>query len=255
MNVIGHYTCAAVPSAEVRAGSVLPDLVSLYERKVRPLALLRTWDERGGASAPPGMADLMAGVAFHHAVDARFHAAPVFRESADSIQAALLGASRTPGLKRFLPAHVLTELFLDHLLLRRDPGLASAFYRDLAGAAGVMEAFVAPHPLVEVAGFRAFLGRIVSGRFVDAYASPAGLFQRMNRILLRFGQRELEPAEEDAVAAYWREAADETEARLERFLQAMQAVAPRPVSADSVPEGRTGSAGYWTAGGVPVQLA
>lgn len=227
MNLIGHYTCAAMPAPEVRVGAVLPDLVALYRRKVRPLVLARTWGERE-AEWPAGMGPLLAGVAFHQTVDVHFHRAPVFRTSAEAIQSALLGASRTPGLKRFLPAHVLTELFLDHLLLQRDPDLAEAFYRDLADAAALMETFVARHPLADRTAFRAFLDHIVNGRFVDAYASPGGLLRRMERILLHMGQRALEPAEQEAVVAYWQGAAEETLARLDRFVQAMRLLVPQP---------------------------
>lgn len=256
MNLIGHYACAAMPSPEARAGSVLPDLVALYRRKVRPLALVRAWSEEGAAPERPRVMEaLLAGVAFHYTVDAHFHRAPVFRESADAIQAALLGASRAPGLKRFLPAHVLTELFLDHLLLRRDPGLAEGFYGDLADTAGLLETFVARHPLAEAASYRAFLERIVSGRFVDAYTSRAGLFERMNRILPHLGQRTLGPAEQDAVAAHWRRTAEETEVRLERFVHDMQHLAPRPLPEDTGADGRAAAAGAWGPGTTSVQFA
>jgi len=253
MNLIGHYTCAAVPSPEVRAGAVLPDLAALYRRKVRPLALVRAWSDR--AAQVPGMEALLAGVDFHHRVDARFHRAPVFRRSADAIQAVLLEASRRPGLKRFLPAHVLCELFLDHLLLRRDPGLADAFYRDVEGAVPLLSRFVAAHPEAERGAFETFLARIVEGRFADAYLSNAGIFERMNRILVRFGQRPLEPVEQEAVAAWFERAADETEAELERFLQDMHYLAPQEVLDASAADWRAVAARHWADGRLSVQFA
>jgi hypothetical protein len=253
MNLIGHYTCAAVPSPEVRAGAVLPDLVALHERRVRPLALARAWEARGEPA--PAMAALLAGVAFHQAVDVRFHRAPLFRETAGAIQAALLGASRAPGLKRFLPAHVLCELYLDHLLLRRDPGLAAAFYRDVEGAQGLLADFVAPHPRARPGAFAAFLEHILAVRFVDAYRSHEGIFARMNRILLRFGQRPLEPAEQAAVAAFFTGAEAPTEAALEGFLTDMHQLAPQDVLAPSAADWRAGAARQWAHGRLSVQFA
>jgi len=237
MNLIGHYTCAAVPSPEVRAGAVLPDLVALYHRRVRPLALAKDWQAR--ADGPAGMADLLAGVAFHHEVDVHFHRAPLFRDTAAGIQAALLDASRAPGLKRFLPAHVLCELYLDHLLLRRDPGLGPAFYRDVAALTPLLAAFVSPHPRAEPAGFAAFLERLVADRFVAAYHTHAGILGRMDRILTRFGQRRLEAAEQQAVAAYFSRAEADAERAQGDFLQAMQALAPQPLPGAAT-DGRTG---------------
>jgi hypothetical protein len=253
MNLIGHYTCAAVPSPEVRVGAVLPDLAALYHRKVRPLALARDWQAQ--SARPPGMEALLAGVDFHHAVDVRFHRAPLFLRTADGIQQALLGASRTPGLKRFLPAHVLCELYLDHLLLERDPGLADAFYRDVAGAQALMGAFVERHPLADRAGFRAFLERIVDDRFVDAYRSHEGILRRMQRILARFGQRPLEPAEQAAVAGFFTREAQETEQALASFLPEMHRLAPQDALAACAVDWRQAAARNWAAGRLSLQFA
>jgi hypothetical protein len=255
MNLIGHYTCAAVPSPEVRAGAVLPDLAALYHRKVRPLALVRAWS--GDAAGVPGMEALLAGVAFHHTVDLHFHRAPLFERCTAAIQSALLGASRTPGLKRFLPTHVLCELYLDHLLLRRDPGLAEAFYRDVDGLRELLTTFVARHPHAERAAFDDFLAHIVAAGFVDAYRSHEGILGRMDRILVRFGQRTLEPAERAAVAAWFRAAEAETEPELERFLARMHAHAPPETAGAGAADAqwRLGAAGQWAAGRLSAQFA
>ncbi len=252
MNLIGHFTCAAVPSPPVRAGAVLPDLVALYRRAVRPRALLRAWEQDAAA---PDLAGLRAGVVFHHAVDARFHQSPLFRFCADGIQAALLGASREPGLKRFLPAHVLCELYLDHLLLRRDPGLAAALYRDLAGSLELMTTFVARHPAADAASFRGFVERFVASGFLAAYGSHAGVLGRMNRILPRFGQRRLGAAEQAAVAAWFRDAAGETERRLAPFLQEMHRLAPQEALGPSAADWRAAAAQQWAAGRLSLQFA
>lgn len=255
MNLIGHYTCAAVPSAAVRVGSVLPDLVALYRRKVRPLALARQWREAAGGARDDAFAGLLAGVDFHHAVDVRFHRAPLFESTAGALQEALLDASRTPGLKRFLPAHVLSELYLDHLLLRRDPGLADAFYRDVDGARALLTKFVARHPQADGPSFGAFLERIVDGRFVDAYRSHEGILERMNRILVRFGQRPLEEVEQEAVAAWFASAVGETEQALQAFLHAMHGLAPAAAAGADAPHWRAAAADRWADGRLSPQFA
>ena len=255
MNLIGHYTCAAVPSAAVRVGAVLPDLASLYRRKVRALNLARQWREDPAAREEEEWAALLAGVDFHHAVDVRFHRHRLFERASGALQAALLEASHTPGLKRFLPAHVLSELYLDHLLLRRDPGLADAFYRDLDGARHLLTTFVARHPHAERGSFHAFLDRIVDGRFVDAYDRYDGILERMHRILVRFGQRPLEAAEERAVAAWFAQAAGETEQALEAFLRAMHRLAPQQAAGAEALDWRAAAATRWADGRLSPQFA
>jgi hypothetical protein len=236
MNLIGHYACAAVPSPEVRVGSVLPDLASLYRRKVRALAVARQLRQ-----APPGGPEqeaLLAGVEFHHAVDADFHRAPLFLRGAGAIQATLLEASRAPGLKRFLPAHVLCELYLDHLLLRREPALAEGFYRDIRDTQALLTAFMARHPLADAASFNAFLTGLVDGRFVDGYLSIEGILGRMQRMLVRLGQRPLLACEQEAVTAWFVQAAPETERALTAFVEEAQRGVPRPASVSGAPAWR-----------------
>ncbi len=227
MNLIAHYACAAASPPEVRLGSALPDLVGLYRRKVRPLALLRHWEQEPSVSPP--LRKVAAGVRFHHRVDARFHKEPLFTETAAALQQVLRGASMAPGLKRFLPAHVLCELYLDHLLLRQHPTLADGFYRDLTRGLPVACAFVAPHPQADAASLQAFLEHIVAERFVDAYESVEGLLRRMNRILARYRQRPLGAAEQQAVTDYFAAERTHLAQRLEGFLRLVAPWAPAAV--------------------------
>jgi hypothetical protein len=236
MNLIGHYACAAGSSPEVRVGSVLPDLASLYRRKVRALAVARQL--RREPPGDPAQEALLAGVEFHHAVDVDFHRSPLFLQRTGAIQAALLEASRAPGLKRFLPAHVLCELYLDHLLLRRQPALAEGFYRDVRGTQALLTEFMGRHPLAEAASFNAFLTSLTDGRFVDGYFSIAGVLGRMQRMLVRLGQRPLLECEQEAVTAWFLRAAPETERELMAFVAEAQRRMPRPTSVSGTPAWR-----------------
>lgn len=222
MNLIGHLACAGDAPAAVQAGALLPDLLSLYRRKARPAPLVRHWNEHGPAL--PGAEAVVAGIRFHQHVDRLFHHAPVFQETAGALHAALKGASATPGLKRFLPAHVLTELYLDHLLLREEPAWEHRFYRTLEGESrAVLVPFAAAHPLVHGRTFSEFLDRLVAARFVADYHDAAGILGRMNRVLVRFGQRALEPAEQEAVCRVFDRREQAARAQLWMFLEAARA--------------------------------
>lgn len=234
MNLIGHYCCAQPGSATLRIGSVLPDLASLYRRKVRPHHLDKLWRDR--CATLEGACELLAGMKFHHRVDAEFHKHPLFKETEAALSAALRGASDTPGMKRFLPAHVLTEMFLDHLLLRQTPGIGDAFYGDLQGCAPLLGAFVAEHPQAERETFLGFLNRILVDRFVEDYRSDEGILYRMNRILQYCGQRGLERREEEAVRGVFEARRETIAPELESFVEAW-----RGRLAESLPAAKDGS--------------
>jgi hypothetical protein len=222
MNLIGHLACAGDAPAAVQAGALLPDLLSLYRRKARSAFLVSYWSQHH--KALPGAEAVMAGIHFHQHVDRLFHHAPVFLEIADALQAALKNASTTPGLKRFLPAHVLSELYLDHLLLREEPVWEHRFYRALEGKGRmVLVPFAEAHPLVQKRTFSAFLDRMVAVRFVADYRDATGILDRMNRVLVRFGQRMLESAEREAVLQIFAQREQVSRAQLWMFMETARA--------------------------------
>ena len=231
MNLIGHHLCASAAGRSYRLGAVLPDLLGLYRRRVRPRALAKLWEANpqpegqpqpeGRPPFSPTVSELLGGMDFHHVVDMHFHRAPLFTEVSGDLRRALLRASDTPGLKRFLPAHVLTELLLDHLAMARDPDAADRFHLDLVEGADDMKALVVAHPLAEEESFATFMARVLDDRFVEDYRTVEGILGRMNRILLRFGQRPLETSEQRAVEETFAEASSTMERRLADFIAAM----------------------------------
>ena len=198
MNLLSHFACARHLPPAVQAGSALGDLLPLYRRRVRPLPLAERWSRDPDGAAE--LADVAEGVRFHLRVDSRFHRDPLFLETSGRISRALREASAAPGLKRFFPAHILTEMFLDHLLMDQDPALAGAFY-DLFGGdtRELMTRFASAHPETEPEEFARFLERFVRERFLEGYRDMEGVLRRAQRMLVRFGQRELEPGETAAV--------------------------------------------------------
>jgi len=225
MNLIGHLACAGAAPEAVRVGALLPDLLSLYRRKARPQPLVAHWGAH--AFGLPGADAIVAGISFHHHVDREFHHAPVFEDTAAALQTALRAASDAPGLKRFLPAHILTELFIDHLLLLDRPEWEAEFYGALESQRrALLLPFVSAHPLVHARTFSEFLDRIVGGRFVADYRELEGILERMDRVLVRFGQRALEPAEQQAVAGVFAARAGTVRAQLGTFMAATRSKFP-----------------------------
>ncbi len=240
MNLIGHFACAALRTPEQQLGAVLPDLLGLFSRRPRSSALVKFWEARSPhPPRPPGIGGVIEGIEFHHLVDTHFHRAPLFREHAKALRVRLAGAEEAGGLKRFFAAHVLLELYFDHLLLRGAPELAPAFHgllspairgrsapasggRSAGGQGELLAAFVMPHPQVEGDAFRAFLARMHGQRFADGYRDHAGILYRLNRVLVNQRQREMTEPEERAAVSYLTERAAEMESELLGFVAAMQ---------------------------------
>jgi hypothetical protein len=221
MNLLGHFACARHLTPLEQAGSAMGDLLPLYRRKVRPLALMTHWSREAPPDTPA--ARIAAGVRFHLHVDSRFHRDPLFLETSAALQTALQTASGTPGLKRFFPAHVLTEMFLDHLLMHEDGALTEAFYALFEGhLPGLLADFTAAHPEADRAAFAGFLERFLVDRFLDDYRDVDGMLWRMQRMLRRFGQRALEAREEGAVRDTLRAWGARTRPRVLQFVSAMR---------------------------------
>ncbi|MEE8436051.1 MAG: hypothetical protein V3S64_14795 [bacterium] len=237
MNLIGHYVCASHTPLDVRLGSVLPDLVSIYRRKVRVRWLTGHWESSTGI--PDAYRGLLAGISFHHQVDSHFHKASFFKFASGGIHQKLLAASTSPGLKRFLPAHVLSELFFDHLLIAREPDLPGRFNEDLRRGSATLAAFVGVHPLAEEGSFGEFLERLEAYRIVEDYRELEGIMFRMNRILVHLSQRPLENGEERAVAGFLTENAAWLDAELNAFAASMKdgfKLSPKIAGEQAAPE-------------------
>lgn len=221
MNLIGHLACAREHGAMLQLGAVLPDVLGLFARRPRAHALEKHWRANGGLSRD--MAGVAAGIRFHHYVDARFHAAPLFRDNAVALRKTLQDASREGGLKRFFAAHILLEMFFDRLLLRHAPALSEWFYTLLERERrGMLERFVSRHPDVDGQAFDTYLGRFLEHRFVEDYLHDEGIIHRADRMLLRMRQRPLNEPEVGAAVSYFGREAAQAEAALFRFVALMQ---------------------------------
>lgn len=234
MNVIGHLACARSLPERARLGALLPDVLTIYNRRCKVLPLLKKW-EHATIDHPP-IGEIIDGIRFHLQVDVRFHKLPLFTLGFRGIRDTLSKAGNTPGLKRILPAHVLIELFLDHLLLLEYPHLEGEFYRLLDHHRGAIEELCEEHPKFDSGRFGEFLNRILGGGFLDEYFSIDGLIPRMNRIQSNLGQRPLELGEAAALRDYLTEQVPQVRPALLQFVSAMSDKASLKVAGKANPE-------------------
>ncbi len=191
MNFLAHYVIATrflTPTAPLPAyvvGSALPDLLPLAARRVR---LRPALVEHQPAPTAEDEA-LRAGVLVHLATDAAFHKTRAFAEAQAEVGHIL---AQTPfdgiRVRRFFVAHVLTELALDAVLLRRDPTVADGFYAafaaDYAQVTGWTEAAVGQR----LPDLPAVLARFAASRYLYQYGEDGGVATGLSRLCARARQ-------------------------------------------------------------------
>lgn len=200
MNFVLHHHLGArdLGSPAAGVGAMLPDLWRMADRRVRA---------RGGhAGGDPEIAEVLAGIDHHLAVDRWFHADPVFTEgedeAAERLQAARIEAPRT-----VLFAHVLWELCLDGALLQElglAPVLASLGEGLRAARAGAAKRAAEIHHFGRVtrtdderASFERRMDRIFDelarGPWIDGYRSGSGIAERIGGVRARLGLDPMSP--------------------------------------------------------------
>ena len=192
MNFLAHHVLATRfltpinPLPMYVVGSTLPDLLPLAARRLR---LRPALVERQPAPTADEEA-LRAGVLVHLATDTAFHKTAAFAEAQAEVSQIL---AQTPfggiRVRRFFVAHVLVELALDAVLLRRDTTVADDFYRAFAAAdhADVtrwMEAVVG-QPLPDL---HTVLARFAGSRYLYQYREDEGVATGLSRLCVRARQ-------------------------------------------------------------------
>ena len=207
VNFFGHAWLAAGRNANPRfvLGAMLPDLA--------PMAGLRLRSANDAA--------LSAGIAHHLAVDAAFHALPVFqRLTADAAR-----ALRRAGLRRGPArgaAHIGLELLLDGWLAQRC-GVPDVYRTALAQAPqlGALLHF-APGAAGGMAWtFPELCRKLAASPLPEAYAEPSFTAARVAAALARRPRLALTPAERNACTAWLRPAARTLAASAESLLDAV----------------------------------
>ena len=192
MNFLAHHVIAtrfltpAAPLPPYVVGSALPDLLPLAADRLR----LRPALVEHQPTATSEEEALRAGVLVHLATDAAFHKMPAFAAAQAEVSHILM---QTPfegiRVRRFFVAHVLVELALDAVLLRRDPSIADDFYAafdaaDYAGVTHWTEAAVGQ----ALPSLTAVLTRFAASRYLYQYRENEGVATGLSHLCARARQ-------------------------------------------------------------------
>jgi hypothetical protein len=126
----------------------------------------------------------------HLATDAAFHKTPAFAE-AQAEAGRLLDGAGFEGIRvrRFFVAHVLTELALDAVLLRADPGIADGFYAAFAAADRARVTCWAEDAVGRsLPDLPAVLTRFARSRYLHNYGEDEGVATGLSRLCARARQ-------------------------------------------------------------------
>jgi hypothetical protein len=166
------------------AGTALPDWLSVVDRQVR-LRTRRVAPFHDGGDSPE--AQLAAGVLQHLHDDEWFH---------NSIAFAQVSGELTRSFRELLPeegdhrpgllGHIVTELLLDAVLIRRDPESLEVYYRRLREIEpSLVEAQVNRMSPRSTDRLVWFIGAFHSERFLADYLVPERMLFRLNQVLRR----------------------------------------------------------------------
>lgn len=166
------------------AGTALPDLLSVVDRRVRLRA--RTVQPFADGSETP-IAQLAAGVLQHLEDDAWFHRTAAFAVA--SARLTVLFRDALPSDDGHRPAflgHILTEMLLDRVLIERDPSALDAYYAAFDRLdAGIVAVSVNRMATQTSDCLRDFIPLFVRERFLADYLDTNRLLFRLNQIMRR----------------------------------------------------------------------
>ena len=204
-------------------GVCSPDLVSNFNRKIRlkksSLPLLRENE------ITPDQLNFYQGVLRHFEVDRLFHSSPFFKEETAYLTGLLKTTLKDFEVKRaFFVAHIMLELVLDRVLIRRHKDLLLDFYKnfqqhDVPKLVQYTE-WLAQEPM---AGYDLFLQKFASRQFLYRYVDLRYLSNVLRNILQTVGienQRYLhEPIFFDLMKQYENRLADLYEPAMQSFAE------------------------------------
>jgi hypothetical protein len=203
MNYISHYFLDAEEgNPYFNFGLVLPDMMGAAHRGWKPSAIHTN-------PVLSQYSDLARGVAAHLAADRVFHNTEFFKQGCGELKIILdRNQLSFAGIRSFFVVHILLEMMLDRLIIRKRPEKAAAFYADLDKIdEGKVLDFVLADGITVADKFSLFFNRFREHKYLLSYTKNESLFFALNRILNRTGQ----PAYPEGKFTNFSQAADEAE--------------------------------------------
>ncbi|MDI1480952.1 hypothetical protein [Polyangium sp. y55x31] len=222
-----HLAEAHTGSRAAGAGAMLPDLWRMADRRVRPRHPVEVSGSPGN-----GLAEVLAGIRHHVAVDHWFHGDRVFLEG-EKLVAARIREASLEAKRMGLLAHVTWEMCLDGALLRRvgfettRAALVEGFSAIEADfeAAATMHHFSAHERTAEERAtfdgrMKRLRAEIERGPWIEGYQYGEGIAIRISGVRARLGLAPLDAADHARLGQALDGVAPEADVILEEILRA-----------------------------------
>jgi hypothetical protein len=183
MNYLSHYYILREYEHPAFAnGKIIPDLLRIFgpDHKIRKA---RNIEDPEGAGEW-----MMKGAYVHLESDRLFHDSDYFERESQRLKEELRAGSSIRKYRYFY-AHILLEMLLDRLLVKKYPELGQRFYDDLEQIEERdIQAFFELKPIaVDANEFMQVLSRFRKSRYLFEYAYDPGFLYAFSRILKRVG--------------------------------------------------------------------
>lgn len=188
MNFLSH-SLPYLDRPVVAVATGVPDWLSVVNRKIRArsrsaIPFLEVQDSN--------LRDVARGIVQHHHDDRWFHGTEAFVRT--NMEFAVQLRDRLPGDAGFRPTfvgHILIEMFLDGIAIRRRPDLAERYYQAIEEVgADEIERCVNQITGKPTNGLRPVIERFLEVKFLYDYLDGERLLFRLNQVMNRVG---LEP--------------------------------------------------------------
>lgn len=168
------------------AGTAVPDWLSVVDRRVRARAARakEMADDQDSC-----IAAIARGIVRHHHDDAWFHETRAFGELCWQFTAAVRDVlAPDDSMRPSFLGHILVELLLDDVLIRREPERLSAYYRAMeAVEPAIVEQAVNRISQRSCERLPHFVELFCRERFLCDYAEDGKLLFRLNQVMSRVG--------------------------------------------------------------------
>lgn len=185
MNFLSHYYLDRhITNDYFVVGVCTPDLLSIFDREVRIKS-----KKMHHMSGTTEFDFFQTGVERHFEADKIFHSSPFFTEECKHISVELQEMFGKNEIKRsFFVSHILLELMLDKVLIKRDSGLVDGFYYHFKQV-GLHHVVEMTEQLAEreVSAYHSFLQRFLQNQYLYHYSEYEYITFVLRRLLRRVG--------------------------------------------------------------------
>lgn len=180
MNYLSHFFVDGVPNQhEYNTGLLLPDITR---------GKIKSFRHELDFNTSQSVA-FFKGCTAHYAADKKFHASSFFNDVLSFSSSLINGAPFSEDLNRkWFLAHILAELMLDRILVKRFPKVLDDFYLSLQAIDDNRLAdFLKLYGIVDLDSFFEFFNHFRKVQYIYYYTDNNKFVYSLNRIMIRAG--------------------------------------------------------------------